>query len=107
MGPEIWVGIAAVFVAGGAIGSAGTLLAQWLLRKLDSDAPGSLTRGDGDRLRAEVRELKRRMRNVDARLDFTEQLIGGALPLNPAPERLEESDVESEELDQEGADKGA
>jgi len=30
MGPEFWVGLAAVFVSGGAVGAAGTLLAQWL-----------------------------------------------------------------------------
>ena len=79
MGPELWVGVAAVLVAGGAIGSAGTLLTQWILRKVDL-APGSGQLGT-----PEYRE----MRNVDARLDFTEQLLGGALKLAPPPDRLE------------------
>lgn len=90
MGPEIWVTIAAVFVSGGAIGSAGTLLAQWLLRKVDL---GPVTKPELDIeerriLRGEVAELHKHLRNMDARLDFTEQLLDGALPLAPPPTRL-------------------
>jgi hypothetical protein len=29
------------------------------------------------------------MRNLDARLDFTERLLDGALPLSPPPERTQ------------------
>ena len=34
-----------------------------------------------DVLRSEVAEMGRKLRNLDGRLDFTERLIGGALPL--------------------------
>lgn len=98
MGPEIWVGVAAVFVAGGAIGSAGTLLAQWLLRKIDGEGSPrrALEAAEVDVLRNEVAELGRKVRNLDGRLDFTEQLLGGALPLTPAPSRFFERDEEEE-----------
>ena len=86
MGPEIWVTIAAVFISGGAIGSAGTLLAQWLLKKLD--AVRSLEASERRALRSEVAELHKHLRNMDARLDFTEKLLDGAIPLSPAPTRL-------------------
>ena len=90
MGPELWVGIAAVFVSGGAIGSAGTLLAQWLLGKVDGvPAPArDLEAAEMDALRAEVDELGRQFRNLDVRLDFTEQLLDGAVPLARPPARL-------------------
>ena len=90
MGPEIWLGVAAVFVSGGAIGSAGTLLAQWLLKKVDGGPPPprSLEAAERDALRSEVAELHRHLRNMDARLDFTERLLDGALPLAPPPARL-------------------
>lgn len=90
MGPEVWVGIAAVFVAGGAIGSVGTLLAQWLLKKVDGPPPPdrSFDAAERDLLFSEVAELHRHVRNMDARLDFTERLLDGALPLAPPPVRL-------------------
>jgi hypothetical protein len=90
MGPEVWVGVAAVFLSGGAIGSAGTLLAQWLLRKVSEPAPKerSLEAAEREALRAEVAELHRHFRNMDARLDFTERLLDGALPLSPPPARI-------------------
>ena len=91
MGPEVWLGIAAVFISGGAIGSAGTLLAQWILRKVDA-APApqrTLDAVERDALRDEVAELHRHLRNMDARLDFTERLLDGALPLAPPPERFQ------------------
>jgi hypothetical protein len=90
MGPEIWVGIAAVFVSGGAIGSAGTLLAQWLLKKVNmGPAPQqNLEAAERGALRSEVAELHKHLRNMDARLDFTERLLDGALPLAPPPVRL-------------------
>jgi len=91
MAPEFWVSLGAVFIAGGAIGSCGTLLAQWLLKKVDvaSPPPRALRSPEYDVLRSEVAELGRQMRNVDARLSFSENLLGGALPLAPAPERIE------------------
>ena len=90
MGPEVWITIAAVFVAGGAIGSAGTLLAQWLFRKVDAGpAPQrALDAAEREALRSEVAELHKHLRNMDARLDFTERLLDGAIPLAPAPTRL-------------------
>lgn len=90
MGPELWVGIAALFVSGGAIGSAGTLLAQWVLRKIDGEGSPRRTfeAAEMDVLRDEVAEMGRHLRNLDGRLDFTEQLLGGAPPLTSAPERL-------------------
>jgi len=90
MGPEVWIGIAAVFVSGGAIGSAGTLLSQWILKKVDAGPvpQRNLDAVERDALRAEVAELHKHLRNMDARLDFTERLLDGALPLSPAPTRL-------------------
>lgn len=90
MGPEIWVMVAAVFVSGGAIGSMGTLLAQWLLNKVDFGPEPQQGLGAQERrvLRGEVAELHKHLRSMDARLDFTEQLLGGALPLAPPPPRL-------------------
>ncbi len=90
MGPEVWVAIAAAFVSGGAIGSAGTLLSQWLLKKIDlSPAPQrNLEAAERNALRSEVAELHKHLRNMDARLDFTERLLDGALPISPPPERL-------------------
>ena len=90
MTPELWVGLVAVFVSGGAIGSAGTLLAQWLVKKVgDPPSPRqALDAAEMDVLRSEVAELGRHMRNLDARLDFTERLLDGAIPLQPPPGRL-------------------
>jgi hypothetical protein len=91
MSLELVVGLVAVFVSGGAVGSAGTLLAQWIWRKMD-DPPSprrALDTANVDVLRSEVAELGRHMRNLDARLDFTEQLLDGALPLSPPPERTQ------------------
>ena len=96
MDPQFWVSLAAVFVAGGAIGSAGTLLTQWIMRKVDPAAPGEIGAPEYRVMRKELAELGRQMRNVDARLDFTEQLLGGALPLAPPPSRLAPLEPEPE-----------
>jgi len=90
MGLELWVGAVAVFVAGGAIGAAGILLAQWLVRKVDGPPSPrqALDAAEMNVLSAEVAEIGRHMRNLDARLDFTERLLDGALPLTPPPGRL-------------------
>lgn len=93
MDPEIWVVVAAVFISGGAIGTSGTLLAQWLLKKLSQpdEAPRRAFRDvDLEVLRADVAEMDRKLRNVDARLDFQEQLLGGGTPTTVPPPRLEE-----------------
>jgi hypothetical protein len=105
MGPEIWIGIAAVFVSGGAIGSAGTLLAQWILRKVDAGPvpQRNLDAVEREALRLEVAELHKHLRNMDARLDFTERLLDGALPLSPPPSRLPAPD---ESVAAPGADQG-
>ncbi len=90
MGPEVLIVIAAAFVSGGAIGSAGTLLAQWILKGVGSgsEPPRRVLDAERDILRQEVAELHKHLRNMDARLDFTERLLDGALPLAPPPERM-------------------
>lgn len=88
MSAELVIGLVAVFLSGGAIGSAGTLLAQWILKKVDGPPARSLGEAELDALRSEVVELGRHMRNFDARLDFTERLLDGALPLAPPPGRM-------------------
>ncbi len=104
MGPEVVIVIAAAFISGGAIGSAGTLLAQWILKGVGSgsEPPRRALDPERDILRHEVAELHKHLRNMDARLDFTERLLDGAIPIAPPPERmpapeLREPDVESTE----------
>jgi len=91
MGPEFWVTLAAVFIGGGAIGSTGTLFAQWLLKKVDGhDAPRrTLESAEMDLLRADIHDISRHVHNMDARLDFTERLLGGSLTPPTPPERLQ------------------
>ena len=91
MEPEIIVGILAIFVSGGAMGAAGTLLGQWVLKKISLATPmrmGASNPRELDVLRAEVADLSTRLHSVDTRLDFTEQLLGGALLGSSAPEPL-------------------
>ncbi len=90
MGPEMWVALLAVFVSGGAVGTAGTLLSQWLLKRFDTPAPAHerLDGAEVDLLRTEVADLGRHLRNLDARLDFTERLLDGGLPVAPPPTRI-------------------
>lgn len=98
MDPQVWVMLAAVLVAGGAIGSAGTLLTQWILRKVDLAPPqGQLGAREYRVMRKELADLGRQVRNVDARLDFAEQLLGGALTLAPPPSRLAPLEPEPQE----------
>jgi len=100
MGPELWVGLAAAFVSGGAIGSAGTLLAQWILRRVDgppSPRHRLLDSAALDALRAEVADMSHHVHNLDARLDFTERLLDGALPLSPPPGRAGDRDPSADE----------
>lgn len=98
MGPELWVGLAAVFVAGGAVGAAGTLLSQWLVRKFGGQPTppqDALRDREVAALRAEVADMALQLHNLDARLDFQEQLLGGATPLEQPPPRLERPDPSS------------
>jgi hypothetical protein len=81
--PEMIVELLAVFISGGALGASGTLLGQWVLKRIQGEAPPkSLGSGDIDLLRGDVAELSRKLQQVDIRLDFTEQLLGGALPIS-------------------------
>jgi len=93
--PEVVVVVIAVFVSGGALGAAGTLLGQWIMRKIQEE-------GDSRRvadpelglLQDEVTQLARKVHRIDARLDFTEQLLGGALPVaRPEPPALQEGEA--------------
>ena len=110
MGPEFWVGLVAVFVCGGAVGATGTLLAQWLVRKVTGpEAPPPrrpLSEREMELLRSEVADLGRMVQNLDARLDFQEQLLGGGLPTTQPPARLPEPerDVPAEPEEETGAD---
>jgi len=93
--------IAAAFISGGAMGAAGTLFAQWILRGVDSARPDRGRRRvdpiERDLLREEVAELHKHLRNMDARLDFTERLLDGGLPLAPPPERMPAPELRQEE----------
>ncbi|MSR20952.1 MAG: hypothetical protein EXR91_08240 [Gemmatimonadetes bacterium] len=97
MGPEMWVALLAVFVSGGAIGTAGTLLSQWLLKRFDASAspPERLDVAEVEVLRSEVADLGRHLQNLDARLDFTERLLDGGLPVTPAPARITGSEPDT------------
>lgn len=92
MGPEFWVGIAAVFVSGGALGAGGALLTQWMIRKVSNEPDRSLRSADPratELLRAEVADLNEQLASIHQRLDFTEQLLEGAIPLSrPTPRVL-------------------
>lgn len=92
MDPEIWIAVAAVFVSGGAIGTAGTLLTQWIVRGLAEPGPRKELPDAREvaRLRSEMATLVRKVRNMDDRLDFQEKLLGGASPTHAPPPRLPE-----------------
>ena len=84
------------------------MLAQWIFRRLDGAPTGGRSIGpeDRDRMRAELAALQRQVRNMDARLDFTEQLLDGALALSPPPARLDPDEAGLDEggLDHESPD---
>ena len=91
MEPEIIIGVLAIFVSGGAMGAAGTLLGQWVLKKISGPPPRQVSPADPrelELLKGEVADMAVRLHSVDARLDFTEQLLGGALLGSSAPEPL-------------------
>jgi len=86
----IVVGLAS-FVGGGAMGAGGMLLCQWVVRKM-SPPPlhrlDSMDPRDVEVMKADVADLAVRLHSVDARLDFTEKLLGGALSGARPPEPL-------------------
>ncbi len=88
---EIIVVALASFVGGGAMGAGGMLLSQWVVRKM-SPPPlhrlDSMDPRDVEVMKADVADLAVRLHSVDARLDFTEQLLGGALSGARPPETL-------------------
>ncbi len=91
MEPEIIIGALAIFVSGGAMGAAGMLLCQWVVGRIPPPAQGRVQLGDSrdvEAMRADVADLTLRLHSVDARLDFTEQLLGGALSGSRPPESL-------------------
>ena len=90
MEPEIIIVVLATFVGGGAMGATGMLLCQWVVRKMSPPPQQRLDLMDPrdvEAMKADVADLAVRLHSVDARLDFTEQLLGGALsgarPPNP------------------------
>ncbi len=88
---EIIVVALASFVGGGAMGAGGMLLCQWVVRKM-SPPPlhrlDSMDPRDVEVMKADVADLAVRLHSVDARLDFTEKLLGGALSGARPPEPL-------------------
>ena len=91
MEPEIIIGALAIFVSGGAMGAAGILLCQWVVGRISPPSQGRSHLGgsrDVEAMRADVADLALQLHSVDARLDFTEQLLGGALSGSRPPESL-------------------
>jgi len=88
---EIIVVALASFVGGGAMGASGMLLCQWVVRKMSPPQLNhvrSMDPRDVEVMKADVADLAVRLHSVDARLDFTEQLLGGALSGARPPEPL-------------------
>ena len=91
MEPEIIIGALAIFVSGGAMGAAGILLCQWVVARISPPSQRrSQIRGsrDVEAMRADLADLALQLQSVDTRLDFTEQLLGGALSGSRPPESL-------------------
>ena len=91
MEPEIIIAALAIFVSGGAMGAAGMLLCQWVVGRMSPPSQGRVQLGDSrdiEAMKADVADLAVRLHSVDARLDFTEQLLGGALSGTRPPESL-------------------
>ncbi len=83
--------VLATFVGGGAMGATGMLLCQWVVRKMSPPPQhrlDSVDPRDVEVMKADVADLAVRLHSVDARLDFTEQLLGGALSGARPPEPL-------------------
>ncbi len=85
MEPEVVIGIVGVFVSGGAVGVAVTLLGQWAHRSLFWKPPRERSFADREveLLRGEVADLTRAVLDLDQRLEFQEKLISGGTPVSP------------------------
>ena len=91
MEPEIIIGALAIFVSDGAMGAAGMLLCQWVVGRMSPPSQGRVRLGDSrdiEAMRVDVADLAVRVHSGDARLDFTEQLLGGALSGTRPPESV-------------------
>ena len=91
MEAEIIIVAVSSFVGGGAMGATGMLLCQWVVRKMSPPPQqrlGLMDPRDLEGMKADVADLAVRLHSVDARLDFTEQLLGGALSGARPPESL-------------------
>ncbi len=91
MEPEIIFVVLATFVGGGAMGATGMLLSQWVVRKMSPPPQhrlDSMDPRDMEVMKADMADIAVRLHSVDARLDFTEQLLGGALSGARPPESL-------------------
>ncbi len=86
MDPEVAIGIMAVFVSGGALGAAATMLGVWVHRKLSwkpSDLP-ILASHDLALLRGDVADMSRAVEDLRDRLEFQEKLLAGGSPTPPS-----------------------
>ena len=83
MDPEVVIGIAAVFVSGGALGVGVTLFGQWVHGKLSWKAytPQMLESQDVALLRGDVADLNRTVDDLKDRLEFQEKLLAGGSPV--------------------------
>ena len=91
MDVEIIIVVLATFVSGGAMGATGMLLCQWVVRKMSPPPQhrlDSMDPRDIEVMKADMADIAVRLHSVDARLDFTEQLLGGALSGARPPESL-------------------
>ena len=91
MEAEIIVVALSSFVGGGAMGATGMLLCQWVVRKMSPPPQQRLNLMDPrdvEVMKADMADLTVQLHSVDARLDFTEQLLGGALSGARPPESL-------------------
>lgn len=91
MDTEILIVVLAAFVRGGTMGASGMLLPQWVVRKMSPPPQrqlNGLDERDVDGMKADVADLSLRLYSMDARLDFTEQLLGGALSGARPPQPL-------------------
>ncbi len=107
MQPEIIIVVLAVFIMGGTMGAAGTVLCQWILGKMSGPASRRIGAGDPrelEVLKDELADMAVRLHSVDQRLDFTEQLLGGALSGARPPEPLPPADRAGSEDRSDGSD---
>lgn len=79
-----WLVIGFAFLAGSGLGSTSVLFCQWIVRRFRGDGAEAHQLRD---LGAGLADLDSQLTNVDARLDFTEKLLGGALTTATAPPR--------------------